>query len=291
MNNIKISSARSIVGKNQYKNELISWEALKEHLLSLNEQQGQCMTITLVTIRRNSPKRRTQMVGYVGGWLSVNKEADNLHRDNSNTLLRTLLTYDFDNCKQGYDDQIIDELNAGGYAYILYTTHSHTPNKPRFRVLMPLDREVSPLEYEAVARRFISTKLSGIPATLDSSTFEPARVMFYPTAPKDSQHYINEWADGEVLSADAVLSTYKTQDYANEWDLHPSEQAKQTTTSRPTGDISNPKNKPSYIGAFNRAYNIHEAIETFISDKYIPSNKPDRYTWVRRKHGRWCDCL
>ena len=280
MNNIKISSAESIVGKNQYKNELISWEALKGRFIEPKRTAGTMYDYHFSYDKAEQSKEKNANGGYVGGWLSVNKEADNLHRDNNNILLRTLLTYDFDNCKQGYDDKIIDELNASGYAYILYTTHSHTPNKPRFRVLIPLDREVSPLEYEAVARRFISTKLNGIPATLDSTTFEPARVMFYPTAPKDSPHYINEWADGEALSADAVLSTYKTQDYANEWDLHPSEQAKQTTTSRPTGDISNPKNKPSYIGAFNRAYNIHEAIETFISDKYIPSNKPNRYTWA-----------
>lgn len=280
MQKIKISSARSIVAKNQYKNELITWDALKARFFEPKRTKGTMQQYHMEMGKDQQAIEKNASGGYVGGWLEVNEEKSNLNRGNDTILIRTLLTYDFDNCKKGYDEQMIDELNATDYAFILYTTHSHTPKNPRFRVIIPLSREVTPEEYEAIARRFIAVKMNGIPETLDSSTFQPARVMFYPTAPSDSEFYVNEWADGNALDADAVLKTYQTTDYKNEWELHPSEQAKTHTLTRPTGNFSDPRQKPSYIGAFNRVYNIHDAIGTFINDKYIAGKNPDRYTWA-----------
>src|SRR5699024_6250952 len=42
--------------------------------------------------------------------------------------------------------------------------------------------------------------------------------------------------------------------------------------------VQDPTKKPNYIGAFNRAYNIHEAIETFLADKYTLEDS-GKYTW------------
>ncbi|MFR8762340.1 MAG: hypothetical protein ACLVFT_06005, partial [Megasphaera lornae] len=38
------------------------------------------------------------------------------------------------------------------YTSFLYTTHSHTPDKPRVRIVFPLTRDVTPEEFVAVSR-------------------------------------------------------------------------------------------------------------------------------------------
>ncbi|MGF3072253.1 DnaB-like helicase C-terminal domain-containing protein [Facklamia sp. P13069] len=144
---------------------------------------------------------------------------------------------------------------------------------------MPLDKEVSPKEYEAIARYIAGINPQDMEA-LDSSTFEPARAMFYPTTPKNGE-YICEWADGKPIDTQAVLSQYSTTDYAQEWNLHPKEQAKvDVTGTRPSGDITDPHKKYGYIGAFNRTYNIHDAISKFIPEAYTYNTRTERYSWT-----------
>ena len=54
------------------------------------------------------------------------------------------------------------------------STHKHTPEGPRFRLVVPLSRNVSPDEYAAVARKVaedIGMEL------FDDTTYEPSRLM------------------------------------------------------------------------------------------------------------------
>ncbi|MCC8435598.1 hypothetical protein HP567_013680 [Brevibacillus sp. M2.1A] len=45
------------------------------------------------------------------------------------------------------------ELVLGGSAYVVYSTHSHRPKKPKYRLIVLVDRAMSPDEYAAVSRK------------------------------------------------------------------------------------------------------------------------------------------
>ena len=81
--------------------------------------------------------------GFVGGYLK------NGRRSSASVVNRCLVCLDADNADTGLlDDLDMTFINA----YALYSTHSHTPEKMRLRLIVPLSRTVTPDEYAAVSR-------------------------------------------------------------------------------------------------------------------------------------------
>ena len=113
--------------------------------------------------------------GFVGGYLKNGK------RNNSGVVNRCLVCLDIDNADPGvFDDLDTTFINA----YALYSTHSHTPEKMRLRLIIPLSRTVTPDEYAAISRR-IADDLTL--TRFDPTTFEPARLMYWPSTPDDGE--------------------------------------------------------------------------------------------------------
>ena len=82
--------------------------------------------------------------GFVGGYLKNGK------RNNASVVNRCMVCLDADNA----DAALVDDLDMTFInAYALYSTHSHTPEKMRLRLIIPLSRTVTPDEYAAIARR------------------------------------------------------------------------------------------------------------------------------------------
>ena len=68
-------------------------------------------------------------------------------------ILRSAITLDMDYGTQG----IIDELEMlFDMKMVVYSTHKHTPEKPRLRIIIFLTRDVTPDEYGAVSRMPVS---------------------------------------------------------------------------------------------------------------------------------------
>lgn len=72
------------------------------------------------------------------------------HRQNGNVLCRSMLTLDLVFAGKDFWD---DFIMLNDYAACVYSTHKHTNDKPRLRLIVPLARDVGPEEYEAIARR------------------------------------------------------------------------------------------------------------------------------------------
>lgn len=89
----------------------------------------------------------------------------------------TLLGFDFDDTKLTYSD--IAEI-LGSTEHLIYTTISHTIAKPKFRVVVPLNRPVSISEHERLMVyfefKFAQTKKGG----LDPVTLKAERKFFLP---------------------------------------------------------------------------------------------------------------
>ena len=90
-------------------------------------------------------------------------------------LTRSGLSLDMDYATEDIIDQI--EMFFSFQCYV-YSTHKHTPEKPRLRLIIPLSREVTPDEYCAVSRK-VAEEI-GI-ELFDDTTYEPSRLMYWPS--------------------------------------------------------------------------------------------------------------
>lgn len=82
------------------------------------------------------------------------------------------------------------------FACCVYSTHKHTPEKPRLRLLIPLSRNVSADEYGAVARKVAHD--IGM-EQFDDTTYEPTRLMYWPSTSCDGE-FVFEAQQGEFLN-------------------------------------------------------------------------------------------
>ena len=95
----------------------------------------------------------------------------------------------------------------------MYSTRKHIDYKPRLRIIIPTDRVMTTDEYEPIARKIASFIGMEI---MDSSTFEPSRLMYWPSCSKDST-FIFKFADKAFASCDGLLGLYKNWHDINEW--------------------------------------------------------------------------
>ena len=154
-----------------------------------------------------------------------------------------------------------------------YSTHKHTTEAPRLRLVIPLDRPVRPDEYQAIAHRIAG--VLGI-ENFDVTTFQVSRLMYWPSTSKDGK-FLFDWQDGRWLCADKVLSSYTNWKDVSEWPVN--ERAWDTVT-RSIKKAGEPTEKPGMIGLFCRVYGIAEAIEKYLPDVYEKvSGTDDRYTY------------
>ena len=200
--------------------------------------------------------------GFVGGSVTGRRIA-------SAVAFRSLVAIDLDYASAGTVDAVRELMD--GNAWCLYSTHSHTPESPRLRLVAPLDRDVSVEEYGPIARRIAD--YVGIEA-VDPVSFTPHQLMYWPSCPKDGE-FVFEHGDGEPLKADGLLGSYRDWRSFEEWPRTPKE-----TTVRPgAGKQEDPTQKGGVVGAFCRCYSISQAIEEFLPDVYEPTAQPDRWTY------------
>lgn len=77
------------------------------------------------------------------------------------------------------------DLVLGDVCYAVYSTHKHTPEKPRLRVVIPLDRAVQPDAYQAIARRIADDIGMDL---FDDTTYEAERLMYWPSTSTDGEY-------------------------------------------------------------------------------------------------------
>ena len=151
--------------------------------------------------------------GLVGGWL---KEGI---RKNGNVTFRTLGLLDADNIPADTDFQCIVRTALDGATYFLYSTHSHTPETPRYRIVILFDREVSEDEYPAVMR--MVAKQIGMDY-FDDSTYEANRMMYWASCPSNGEFVFDEQTS-EPLNVDKYLGMYADWRDVSQWSRTSSE--------------------------------------------------------------------
>ena len=185
-------------------------------------------------------------------------------------LTRSGLTLDMDYATPDIVDQI--EMFHSFYA-LIYSTHKHTPEKPRLRLIIPLTREVSPDEYCAVARK-VANEIGM--ELFDDTTYEPSRLMYWPSTSSDGEFLFHE-IQGQILDPDEILQKYTDWRNTAQW---PVSKRQQSIVQRDMKKQADPLEKPGTVGAFCRTFTVADAIDTFLTDVYQPSVMSGRYDYI-----------
>lgn len=202
--------------------------------------------------------------GFVGGTLKEGR------RKSDAVLTRSILTLDADFATTDFWENI---NLLFGFGCCVYSTHKHSTDKPRFRLIVPLSRAVSPEEYEAIAR--MVAKDIGIDY-FDDTTYQPSRLMYWPSTSSGGDYFF-DYIDGPWIDVDEILGRYPDWKDTSFWP----ESSRATNVRRKMADKQGePTEKKGLIGAFCRAYTIDDAIESFLSDIYTPCAMEGRYTYV-----------
>lgn len=244
-----------------WKNKEILWSELVKKL-SVTHRTAETHAEYLASKKTRQDEIK-DIGGFVGGYLTGGR------RKASSVMHRQLVTLDIDYATTGIWD---DFTLMYGNAAALYSTHKHAPDSPRLRLIIPLDRQVMPDEYVAIARRLAGDM--GI-ELFDPTTFQPERLMYWPSTSKDGT-YLFEYQDSPWVNADQVLATYRDWRDSSEW---PVSERSYNIVQRSIKKQGDPLEKPGIVGAFCRTYNIHEVIETYLSDVYEECDKENRYTY------------
>ena len=258
---MKIAYGNSRMEK-KWKNNEISWEDFCKRVSTT-----QTTTETVDEYRKMS-KPQQDSIKDVGGFVAGHLKAG--RRKNGTVLCRSMLTLDMDH---GSAD-ILDELDMfNSHKMCIYSTHKHTPEAPRLRLIMPLTRDVSEDEYPAVARKVAQEIGMDM---FDDTTYQPHRLMYWPSTSSNGE-YIYRVMDGDIVDPDYYLGLYDDWRDVSTWPVssRESEAVKKTASQQ-----ADPLTKDGVVGAFCRTYSIRDAIDKFLKDVYEPSAMEGRYDYI-----------
>jgi len=165
------------------KNPIITDETLDDYSAMTNEQKTEVKDVG----------------GYIAG------ECANGKRSKKTIQSRCILTIDADDAT---DHDVEDFLAMEDYVFFVHTTHTSTVDNPRLRWLFPLTRPVTSEEY-----RLLVCYMKGLVGadTIDETTDQPERLMFWPSVSCDVDYYCCVGGD-TILDPDSILDGLDPED-------------------------------------------------------------------------------
>ncbi len=223
----------------------VSWEKLCKRLQKY--QQIDHTYEQYLALGREQQSALKDVGYFIGGQFKGSKRLQNeMHT-------RCLITLDIDH---------IDELDIGliektyeQYEYVLHSTMKHCSETPRLRLVFPLLKEIRPERYEPTARALANMLDMDC---FDDTTFQPARIMFWPAVTSNGEIY-KEHNEGAFVDAHGLCgSAYDDWTDFAEWP-----HSSRVKLRKPVKQAEDPLTKRGIIGAFNRTFDIHAAIARF----------------------------
>lgn len=258
---MKISYGNNRMDK-KWKNSDISWDDFCTRVSST------LRTTETVEEYRKLKKAHQDNIKDIGGYVAGHLKEG--RRKKGNVLCRSMILLDMDYGTPNVWDDVIMKLS---FICCAYSTHKHTPEKPRIRLAIPLYREISEAEYPAVSR--MVAKEIGIDL-FDDTTYEAHRLMYWPSTSMNGVFWFQK-KDGNYLDPEIYLNQYDNWQDESTWPR--SSRQSEVIRSHVT-EAGDPLTKPGIIGAFNRTYTVEEAIDTYLSDIYEPSAMNGRYDYI-----------
>jgi hypothetical protein len=190
------------------------------------------------------------------------------------------MCFDIDNGDL-YDGDLLAELKAGTtaisqYEFFVHSSRSHTPVKPRLRLVFILEEACSAAKYNAFAR-IVAEKLDDTMQTVDPVSFRLAQMMYFPSCSSDMEEHFEAFLnEGIAINVDETL-----EEWPSDWrDISmlptcPGEDNLRATSEK----AEDPRDKKGLIGAFCRAYDVYDVIEKFLSDIIVATDQDERFEY------------
>jgi predicted P-loop ATPase len=250
------------VSSNRVKNQRLTWTAMVEKFGA--------PTKTRETIKEYlaMPRETQDRIKDTGYFVPAHYEGNVRKKENLGS--KDLGTLDYDHAGPNFLEEIKETFD--GYEFVLYTTHKHTPEKPRFRIVFLFSRPVDDAEYQAVMRKVAAM---GCIDDTDDTTFQPSRAMHFGSHAVDGE-FVFEHVTGRMIDVDALLATYNDWRDISQWPVS----TRVSTPLRQSGrKAQDPRDKVGIIGAWCKTYDIEAAIDKYLPGVYVDGNSPNRLTY------------
>jgi predicted P-loop ATPase len=112
----------------------------------------------------------------------------------------------------------------------------------------------------------------------DDTTYQPTRLMYYPSTSKDGE-FLTNLIDGPIMVADDILAELDDWTDVTTW---PASSRETEVRRSASNQVEDPEAKGGIVGAFCRAFTLDEAIAEFLPDIYAPCEElgDDRYSFI-----------
>lgn len=195
-----------------------------------------------------------------GGWF-MRSHVEKGKRTRDSIKPGDLITLDADYATPEWQEALLAGEFLPGICLFAHTTRSHTPEHPRFRIVIPLVLEVTSEEYQAACR--IVAQMGAPDLTvMDKVSARVAQMMYMPTVSKDMEkYYVCYKQEGELLNHRQAIKAWekingpstdisKLPRFAGEGELREAAEK-----------AEDPLEKDGIVGTFCRAYSITELVE------------------------------
>jgi predicted P-loop ATPase len=215
-----------------------------------------------------------------GGFIAGTSDGNT--RDALSITSRNMITLDMDYCPTNVLDIIREKQDVKkelNFRFLVYSTHSHTPQEPRYRIIVPLTEVISVEKYEPIARA-----IAGIIGMeyFDATTFQINRIMYFPSVSLDGEYVceafgMDEWND---LNPNDMLDRYM--DFHNIAEFQKPLYIEGLKVEKIKDGKAKDSRKTKYriVNAYNTEYSIKEAIDAFLKEEYEKAGD-DRYTYKK----------
>ena len=214
------------------------------------------------------------------GWMMRGAISKGENRNRNSVLPSLLMTLDIDYATP----EFMELLKAGkilpGVFLIAHSTRSHTPENPRLRIIIFLDRPVDRERYQA-ASRIVAQLADPNMEWVDKVSFRPAQMMYMPTVSKDMlKHYVFYEQSGELLDFEDRIESWEiVNGSANDIGNLPRTQGEDEL--RETEEFAeDPLDKKGPVGDFCRSYTVTELVEGKDGEQGILADTYEAVEWA-----------
>lgn len=171
----------------------------------------------LQTPRINSDKYIRGLCVY-GDFEDVEKDNQTIskYRSDQTLINRTAITLDYDEIKDFRGLYEVLKTKLEHVSWVFHTTYSYTVEKPRIRLIVPLNEPVSASDY----RKYSNGLARYIGYPVDEASFVPLQAMALPVKKSKESIYIFKYNDAPVIKKEelnkkVVKNEPITVDYSN----------------------------------------------------------------------------
>ena len=172
-----------------------------------------------------------------------------------------LITLDIDKATPQFAEDLLAGNVFKGHTLIAHTTRSHTPENPRFRIILIAHKPIEPDDYQRVVR-ILSQNLDPDMEVVDKVSARVAQLMYMPSCSADMEKYFVHYEQaGAETDWESVVSDWEKRTGADSTDITKLPRFKDEDTLRETMDkVEDPLLKKGPVGFFCRAYTISELV-------------------------------